>query len=99
MLLGLLIFALAAVAGTAWLQNHYQALHFADKERWSLEMQELRSTVAEQARQLDTKEARWATCDRERRSLEEENRVMRKELEDFANDLFQKLKDDRVIFR
>lgn len=84
----MLIFALATIAGTAWLQNHYQAFHFAEKEKWSLEMQELKTALADKARQLDTKEGRWNTCDRERKSLEEENRVMKKELEDFANDLF-----------
>ena len=56
LLLGLLIFALATIAGTAWLQNHYQALHFAEKEKWSLEMQEVKTILADQARQLDTKE-------------------------------------------
>jgi len=47
---GLLVFALATIAGAACISNHYQALHFAEKEKYSQEMSEFQKLNSEKTR-------------------------------------------------
>lgn len=80
------------------MSSFHQSLMFAEREKWALEANELRSNLSECNRKIERQALNLRSLETEKNQLQEDNLTMKKELEDFADDLFKKLKAERKQF-